>query len=284
MIRIDDHCIATTSGTLFARRWRPEFAGRDDPTILLFHDSLGSVELWRGFPEALASATGLPVMAYDRLGFGRSDPNPCRLGRDFIMDEARVSVAALRTQLRIDRLIPFGHSVGGAMAIATAAAYPEASAAVITESAQAFVEDRTLAGIRDAQAQFADPGQMARLARYHGDKAQWVLDAWIKTWLGPDFADWTLDGLLAQVRCPVLAMHGDHDEFGSDAHPARIAAMAGGPSSTVFFEDCGHVPHREQPERVLQDVTGFFASSGLLKEAAGAEGPSDPAVACGAHI
>jgi len=257
---ISDHRIHVHGGAVFARRWQPEPAKSGQPVILLLHDSLGCVELWRGFPEELAVATQLTVIAYDRLGFGRSDPNPRAPDRDFIVDEARSSIPALRAELGIQTLVPFGHSVGGAMAVACAANLPQACVGLITESAQAFVEDRTLNGIRDAQGQFLDITQKQRLARYHGDKTSWVLDAWINTWLAPSFAEWTLDSMLRQVRCPILTMHGDRDEFGSQTHAQRIAACVGGSSTVELFTDCGHVPHREQPGRVITAVTGFLAS------------------------
>lgn len=264
-IRVSDHRIDTDVGVLFARSWLPDSAVAAGPSILLFHDSLGSVDLWRSFPARLAAITGLTVIAYDRLGFGRSDPSPSPLGHDFIAAEARTSVPALCACLGVDRLVPFGHSVGGAMAVATATKFPEACQAVVTEAAQAFVEDLTLAGIREAQARFADPEQRMRLERHHGGKAQWVLDAWIGTWLAPDFADWTLDAMLADLRCPLLAMHGDRDEYGSQAHPERIAARAGGSTTTVLFQDVGHVPHRERPELVLDAVERFLTSVGIIK-------------------
>lgn len=256
-----DHLIQTPRGALFSRRWTPGAGEARGATIVLFHDSLGSVALWRDFPRRLADAAGRAVVAYDRLGFGRSDPSLDRLDFDFMADEARASLPALREALGFERFVAFGHSVGGAMAVACAALHPEACEAVITESAQAFVEDRTLAGIRDAQVQFSDPAQVARLARYHGDKARWVLDAWIETWLSPGFADWTLDPLLARVAAPLLAIHGEHDEFGSNAHPERIAGKAGAGGRLALLPDCGHVPHREHPEKVLAVVTDFLLSA-----------------------
>jgi pimeloyl-ACP methyl ester carboxylesterase len=226
-----DHWIDDPQGRLFARTWRPDRAGTQaSATILLFHDSLGCVELWRDFPKQLARATQLQVVAYDRLGFGRSDPCPGALAADFMQTEALRSVPALCAQLGLSTLIPFGHSVGGAMAVATAVHLPERCTAVVTMSAQAFVEDRTLAGIQEAQRTFKDPGQVERLARYHGDKARWVLSAWIETWLASSFATWTLDADLACVRCPLLALHGDRDEYGSGRHPKRIGARAAGPT------------------------------------------------------
>ena len=261
-----DHWIGTDQGTLFARRWVPSDIRGDDPApIVLFHDSLGCVELWRDFPEQLAVATRRSVVAYDRLGFGRSDEHPGALPLTFIRDEAAAVMPRVCDALGIDTIVPFGHSVGGGMAIATAARWPDRCTAVVTESAQTFVEDRTRAGLEAARVEFARPGQLDRLARYHGAKARWVLDAWIETWLSPAFADWHLDDDLRDVRCPALALHGDHDEYGSPEHPGRIARLTQGPSKGVILEGLGHVPHREQPARVLAEVAEFLAnrSSGV---------------------
>jgi pimeloyl-ACP methyl ester carboxylesterase len=255
---VADIFIDAPGGKRFARVWGDPDAS--SAPIVLLHDSLGSVELWRDFPERLAEATGRAVVAYDRLGFGRSDPYPGALDADFIREEARSSLPALRARLGIERIILFGHSVGGGMSVCAGAALPDSVVAVITESAQAFVEDRTLAGIREAEKDFAGPGQMERLARYHGDKAQWVLEAWTRTWLSPRFADWTLDAQLRRLRCPVLALHGDRDEYGSRLHPERIGSLPPGGGEVAIFEDCGHVPHREKPELVLQAVAGFVAA------------------------
>ena len=253
----DTFRIPTRVGGLHAKRHGGSRV--DAPPIVLFHDSLGSVELWRDFPAVLAKATGRAVIAYDRLGFGRSDPHPGRLANDFVHSEAREGFRALREQLGIDDFIAFGHSVGGGMAVACAAAFPDACRALITESAQAFVEDRTVAGIVAAKASFAKPGQLDRLRKYHGDKAEWVLHAWIDTWLADDFAQWNLDDDLRHVACPTLAMHGLQDEFGSTRHPERIASLVAGPASMHLLE-CGHVPHRELPGVVLALTTQHLAA------------------------
>ncbi|HEU6442857.1 MAG TPA: alpha/beta hydrolase [Microvirga sp.] len=261
-LRSSEHWIATGRGKLFAKVWLPsDRRSETEAAFVLFHDSLGCVDLWRDFPERLASATGRIVVAYDRLGFGRSDPHPGLLPPDFIRSESLSSIPLLREHLGLNRIVPFGHSVGGGMAVATAARFPESCVALVTESAQAFVEDRTLAGIRTAKAAFQEPGQIDRLERYHGTKARWVLDAWIETWLAPAFEHWSLDEDLRQVRCPTLAIHGDRDEYGSERHPERIARLTPGPAEPVILSACGHVPHREQPERVLRELTHFLTES-----------------------
>ncbi|CAJ0822502.1 2-succinyl-6-hydroxy-2, 4-cyclohexadiene-1-carboxylate synthase [Ralstonia flaminis] len=253
--------ITTVNGRLYAKRWGGTADGAVLPPIVLLHDSLGCVELWRDFPQRLAQATGRAVIAYDRLGFGQSDPHRGPIGADFIRQEAHTGFSALIDQLGVERFIAFGHSVGGGMAVSIAAAYPDRCVGLITESAQAFVEAQTREGIRTAQAQFAEPGQMSRLERYHGDKAHWVLDAWVSTWLSPAFADWCLDEELLGVRCPVLAMHGTEDEYGSTAQPERIVTLAGAPARLALLQRCGHVPHREQEATVLDAVRAFVTAS-----------------------
>jgi pimeloyl-ACP methyl ester carboxylesterase len=144
------------------------------------------------------------------------------------------------------------------MALVIAASQNEACHGVITEAAQAFVEPRTLAGIRSARAQFCDPDQLEKLARWHGDKARWVLDAWTETWLSSEFSSWSIDRYLIKVTCPVLAIHGDSDEYGSVEFPRRITSKVQGPSRAVILDDCGHIPHRERRAEVLRLASSFL--------------------------
>lgn len=256
---IQDHRIETPRGRLFARSWTVDSSEGTAPVVLL-HDSLGSVALWRDFPGVLAQAAGRRVIAYDRLGFGQSDAHPGPIETDFIRTEAQRGFAAIRKALAIDDFVILGHSVGGGMATWIASDFGESCRALITESAQAFVEDRTLQGIRDAERGFAEPGQIERLARYHGDKARWVLDSWVQSWLSPIFADWRLDGSEIRPVCPVLAIHGEADEFGSPIHAERIAALTSGPATAHIITGCGHVPHRERETEVTALFTTFLAA------------------------
>ena len=260
-----DSLIDVPGGSVFVRRW--SVARSERPPIVLLHDSLGSVEQWRDFPAALARATNRPAIAYDRLGFGRSTPRLQRPSVDFVSEEAVRVFPPLRRALGITRFSLFGHSVGGAMALVIATLQEEACEAVVTESAQAFVEPRTLAGIQSAKEQFDDPRHFERLARWHGAKAQWVLDAWTEVWLSREFSSWSLDGHLGNIKCPVLAIHGDLDEYGSVEFPRRITSGVKGPSQLAILSRCGHVPHRERPEEVLPLTSAF-----LEQVAAGLEG------------
>ncbi|MDZ5460449.1 alpha/beta fold hydrolase [Azohydromonas lata] len=254
-----DRFVQHAQGRLFTRTWAPEdasgeaaAAARQAAPIVLFHDSLGCVALWRDFPEALSRATGRRVVAYDRLGFGQSDPRVERPSLDFVAEESTLYFPALREHLDLQRFVALGHSVGGGMAIHCAADSGGGCEALITIAAQVFAEDRTLNGIRAAREQFQDPRQLERLVKYHGDKARWVLEAWTENWLDPGFAAWTLSPVLPRVACPVLAIHGELDEYGSTRHPALIGALCGGPAQVDILPGVGHVPHREVEGKVLE--------------------------------
>lgn len=251
-----DRWVDTALGRLFTRTWGAASKGSGAP-ILLFHDSLGCVALWRDFPANLSAATHRPVVAYDRLGFGRSDPHPGTLTSRFVADEANTYVPAIRAQLGLSEFVCMGHSVGGAMAVLSAR--NAGCRSLITESAQAFVEERTLNGIRAAKHGFHEPRQLGRLERYHGAKARWVLNAWTESWLSPEFQTWTLEADLPHVICRTLVIHGGQDEYGSLEHPARIAAGVSGPAAQLILPDCGHVPHRESEAEVLAAIRDFLA-------------------------
>ncbi|MDI5921058.1 alpha/beta fold hydrolase [Halomonas sp. LR5S13] len=247
----------TPAGGLHAARWRPETTDPTRSPIVLLHDSLGCVALWREFPARLAAASGREVIAYDRLGYGKSAPHPGPQPASFIADEAE-AFRALREHFRLARFVALGHSVGGGMAAEIAGQHVEGCEALITVAAQAFNEPRTLAGIREAEQAFQHPAAMARLARYHGDKADWVLRSWTDTWHSEAFAEWTLDPALHRVSCPTLTLHGEHDEYGSLAQPRRIARLTPGPVEPLILA-CGHVPHRECPARLIAALLPFLA-------------------------
>ena len=256
--RIEERWIDHDGFRIFTKSWIP---GRPRPggvaPIVLCHDSLGSVDQWRDFPVWLAQETGHPVYAYDRHGFGRSAARSDRPGRAFIREEGQRHIPAICDHLSLDEIILCGHSVGGAMAMETASHHPSRCQAVITIAAQAFVEDKTLAGVREARRQFAtDPGLLDRLARYHGEKARWVLHAWTETWLSADFANWTLNEAIAAVQCPVLAIQGAADAYGTPAHAHRIAEAE--KATALIIPEAGHFPHKNMPQRLIDEMAAFL--------------------------
>lgn len=242
---------------IYVKTWCPAHKESDLAPIVLMHDSLGSVDLWRDFPPQLAAATGRTVYAYDRLGFGQSSPHPDLLNVDFVITEAEQVFKTVLDHFDIDHFLIMGHSVGGGMSVVIAATYPERCVGLITIAAQFEVEELTLAGIREAKLGFEQAGQIDRLARYHGDKAQWVLNAWTETWLSPAFRDWNLAAIVSEVDCPTLVIHGELDEYGTTAQPQQIFAGIAGQAELQILEGLHHMPHKEQPELVIALIAEF---------------------------
>jgi len=258
-IKTEEFQINVPGGNIYAKKWLPENRISETPIILL-HDSLGSVDLWRDFPSILARELSRSVVAYDRLGFGKSGAHLELPSIEFIEEEATKYFPRIKNHLSPKRYILLGHSVGGGMSINIAACDPDCMA-VVTMAAQAFVEDLTVKGIKDAQKIYDQPGQLERLEKWHGGKAEWVYHAWTDVWLSPEFSDWSLESCIKNISCPVLAIHGDNDEYGSSAFPEFIAGLAGGEAKMLLRKDCGHMPHKEKTEEVVGAVKTFLSKN-----------------------
>lgn len=254
--------VPVQGGTLFVKSWTPSGEKSGEAPIVLIHESLGCVEGWKEFPEKLCENLNRVVIAYDRLGFGKSSARTDQPTIHFIQEEVETYLPSVVKSLGLKRVVVLGHSVGGAMAVAFAATHPEICEAVITESAQAFIEERTRRMIQLAQFFFQRPETFAKLVKLHGEKTQWVLDAWTQVWLSPEFEGWNLRNELPNLRCPLLALHGDRDEFGSTAFPDLLCELSGAASTKHLLANCGHVPHREHPDLVLGFI-GDFLNRGL---------------------
>lgn len=253
--------ITIPDGKIYVKKWTPATVTEETPIILL-HDSLGSVELWRNFPKELSENLSQPVIAYDRLGFGKSDSREKLPSIEFIHEEASKYFPIIKEKLNIQEYILFGHSVGGAMSICIAA-LDRYCKGVITVAAQAFVEDKTIDGIKKAKEFFESSGQLQKLEKWHGEKALWVLRAWTDIWLSSKFSSWSLQNCIQHVKCPVLAIHGEDDEYGSIAFPEFIAKNTGGVGLLSIIKNCKHMPHKEQSEKVI-NLTKHFVQKHIL--------------------
>jgi len=255
-IRIKEFTVVVPGGHIYVKQWCPRHKLRNSVLILL-HDSLGSIAQWRDFPAKLAKRLSCRVIAYDRLGFGLSSPRNELPSVRFVEEEALVYFPFLKASLAIDQYMLLGHSVGGGMAINIAAIDSDCNG-LVTLSAQSHVEEMTLVGIQKAKKMFAKPEQIAKLKRWHQEKAPWVIRAWTERWLSREFRQWNLKKCIANVYCPVLVIHGDQDEYGSNAFPEFISANTSGSARKIILKDCGHAPHKEKTEVVIDLIEKFF--------------------------
>jgi len=228
------------------------------PVLVLLHEGLGSVSLWRDFPDRLAALTGLAVFAYSRLGYGGSDAITLPRPLDYQYREAALLPRVLKAA-GIERAVLVGHSDGATIALIHAATVPADTAAVVAMAPHSFVEDLTLAGIRAAREAYLAGPLRQGLARHHGDQVDAAFWGWNDAWLDPGFsASLNLRPILPALRAPLLVVQGEDDEYGTPAQVDTIATLVPGVRATLL-PDCRHSPHRDQPERVLEAIRAFLA-------------------------
>lgn len=230
----------------------------DRPVIIFLHESLGCAELWREFPANLGEKTNCNILVYDRQGHGRSDPFISDKRKNEYMEDEANTLNELMHECQIKNAILFGHSDGGTIALLAASKFPSKISGVITEGAHIFVEEVTLNGIRKAVETYHSTELKKKLMKYHGDKTETMFSAWTKTWLSDEFRNWNIEYLLPDIHCPVLAIQGEHDEYGSIKQVDAIVSQVSGPAFKYIIPDTGHTPHKEVTEEVLKRSAEFI--------------------------
>jgi pimeloyl-ACP methyl ester carboxylesterase len=253
--------------TVGGRVLRIEYAWLGDrdaaPVIVFLHDGLGSLAMWKDYPQALCRAAGARGLVFSREGYGRSTPRAEgeRWPVTFMHRQAHDVLPALFAHLGI--VAPpwlFGHSDGGSIALLFAAAHPARVAGVVAVAPHVFVEDVSVSSIDATRATYVTTDLRARLARYHDDpdSAFW---GWNDIWLDPAFRAWNIEDVLPAIACPVLAVQGEDDEYGTMAQVDRIARVV--PQARVVkLPACGHSPHRDQPAALTAAVVAFLREHG----------------------
>jgi pimeloyl-ACP methyl ester carboxylesterase len=235
---------------------------RDRPLLVFLHEGLGSVAMWKDFPATLCEAADVRGLVYSRPGYGRSTPRPAgeRWQPDFMHRQAGEVLPALLRALGVsERPWLFGHSDGGSIALLHAARFPQALAGAVVVAPHLFTEAFGLASIRKAREAYESGDLKRRLARYHDD-ADSAFRGWNDIWLDPAFESWNIEAELPSIACPLLAVQGVADEYGTLAQIHRIAQLVP-QAELVEIADCGHSPHRDQPQALIAAVRDFLQRS-----------------------
>jgi pimeloyl-ACP methyl ester carboxylesterase len=228
--------------------------------LIFLHEGLGSVAMWRDFPEKVAAATGAETIVYSRRGYGRSSMLAVKREVDYMHREARETLPALMRALGLKRPILIGHSDGASIALIHAASGHDVAGLVVM-APHIFVEDLTIASIEAARETYRATDLGKRLGRYHED-ADHAFWGWNDIWLDPDFRAWNIEALLPAIRAPILAIQGEDDEYGTAAQVTGIRDRATAPCTVTLLPACRHSPHRDQPERTLGLISEFVKTAG----------------------
>jgi pimeloyl-ACP methyl ester carboxylesterase len=232
------------------------------PLVVFLHEGLGSLSMWRDFPDRLCATAGVRGLVYSRPGYGRSTPRSAEeaWNLDFMHRQAHEVLPALLAALGIDgereRVWLLGHSDGGSIALLYAARWSERLAGAIVLAPHILVEDLSIASIEKAREAYRETDLRQRLARHHDDpdSAFW---GWNDIWLHPPFRHWTIEAEIGSIACPLLAVQGLDDEYGTLEQIRGIARRVPG-TRLLELPECGHSPQRDQPERLIVAATEFM--------------------------
>jgi len=241
-LRIETHWVGDAASTV--------------PPVVFLHEGLGSAAMWKDFPQRLCDAQGLRGLVFSRYGYGQSTPKPSdeRWPVDFMHHQAFEVLPPLFAALQIERPWLFGHSDGGSIALLHASQHPVAGLVVLAP--HLFTEDMGIASIAAARTAYETTDLRARLARYHADVDS-AFRGWNDVWLDPAFRAWNIEAALDTITCPLLAVQGEDDEYGTLEQIRGIARRV--PHTRLLvLPDCGHSPHRDQPDRLIAEAGAFI--------------------------
>lgn len=236
------------------------WVGEGADTIVFLHEGLGSLAMWKDYPERLCERLAMRGLVFSRPGYGLSTPRARgeRWDVDFMHVQARHVVPALFASLRIPaRPWLFGHSDGASIALLYASFFPDSAAGVVAVAPHLFVEDVSVRSIEAAKAAYETTDLRARLRKYHGDPDS-AFYGWNDIWLAPAFRAWNIEQEMRAIRCPVLAVQGEDDEYGTMAQIDALVPLV--PQvKLVKLARCGHSPHRDQPQALTQATADFVS-------------------------
>jgi len=241
----------------------PHADATTDRAIVLLHEGLGCVAMWREFPERLAKETGHAIVVYSRAGYGGSDPVPLPRPLDYMQEEARHVVGPVLDQAGVREAVLVGHSDGGSIALVHAALdQRKRIAGIVLLAPHVFCEDISVSAITEAKHAYESGDLRAKLAKYHGKNVDVAFWGWNGAWLDPKFREWNLTPFLPDIRCRVVVMQGVDDPYGTlEQVDAIERGVRGSPAfRRMILPGVGHAPWRERETETIAEVRALCAS------------------------
>ena len=234
------------------------------PIIIFLHEGLGSIAQWKKFPKILCDTLKLPGFVYDRNGHGKSSFLKEKRNNLFLHSEANFLRHLINILEIKNDLILFGHSDGGTLAFIFANKYPELLKAIITEAHHVIVENITKKGINEAVKFYKSGILKSLLEKYHAGKTESMFYGWADTWLNMEIEKWSIIDLLKNISTPVLSIQGKNDNYGTEYQLDAVKNNCKGKTEIHLLDDCGHIPHLHQKDRVIEIIKGFFSNNKMM--------------------
>jgi len=264
-----------------------KIAGKGNNALICLHGFGASAFTWHKVMKPLSQ--NYTVVAYDRPGFGftsRPVPGEWRGENPYSAKSQAKQTVALMDALGIDKAVLMGSSAGGAIATLTALEYAERVKAIVLVDAAVFgggppdwlisfikIPQIKRLGpllIREGKEYFADSLKKAHESAWHDPSkcTPETLEGYKKPFRARnwDRALWEfmeayehphLKERLGDIKVPVLVITGDDDRIVPRDDSVRIADEIPH-AELVIIPNCGHLPHEETPEKLLEAVNRFL--------------------------
>ncbi len=230
----------------------------DTPILVLLHEGLGCLALWRDFPTQIVEATGLPVFAYSRAGYGQSDPTALPRPLDYMTREAVDVLPDVLNTLGATSYALLGHSDGATIAAEyVGRTRDERIRGLILMAPHFFTEPMNIAEIEKAKEAFDTTDLKARMAKYHRDPEA-AFRGWNDAWLDPGFLDWNVADVIDSLRVSTLVIQGRQDQYGTEKQVRVIEKRSPSRVDVALLDDCKHSPQFDQPEKTLALIKDFL--------------------------
>lgn len=251
-IKVDDF-------TIYCKTFGEPYFDKNESCIILLHDALGSVAQWKNFPILISEKLKIPVIAFDRINYGKSDFKGELRTENYLEKAAKNEVhLSIEKVYRNKNIILIGHSDGGSIALVYASLFPKNVKAIIALAPHVLVEELTIVGIRKTEGELQSSQLAQRLEKYHGVKNEYLISGWTKTWSLMYSKNWNLYDYLKRISCPILLIQGHLDEYGSIFQLNQIKKLVTSEVKIAMIDDCRHFPHKEKTEEVINLIFDFY--------------------------
>lgn len=231
-----------------------------DICLVFLHDGLGSIKQWKDFPEKISSDLEIPALLYDRFGNGASDNIIKTKNKNFFYQESEI-LNTLLNKLQINSgFFLIGASDGGTISLLYSSMFPENVKGVVTIAAHTFVEDKTISGVLELKEKYKKYNVESYLKKFHGDKTDFLFNSWAGLWLSKKFRNWNIFQDLKKVKCDVLALQGNGDEYGTIEQLKTIKKYVKGKCMIKLIKDANHFPHYKKEDEVRKLIEKFIGN------------------------
>ena len=234
-------------------------------SLILLHEGLGSVSMWKDVPEKIYDNTGYNVVTYSRAGYGKSSTVILPRPLDYMSIEAKKYLPEVINQLHLKQYILIGHSDGGTIAALNSASVQSNDLkGIVLVAPHFFIEKFNIESIKKIRNKYEKEGLREKLSRYHDDVDN-AFYGWCDTWLNPNFHSWDITDEIQNIKKPVCAIQGNTDPYGSVKQIEVLEKKLYVNVSKLILEKCGHNPFFERTEKSIKYIKSFINEIENLK-------------------